>query len=757
MGVTYEAESLQDSDHAETTVLSELFESLESADDLPTFADGPSASSFIARPKMEIEELIPEGPYTLRVLGHVYDEVYGDLLLELLKRGLLAGAQVWRAPSWIPFAEHPDFGAIQAQMTEELERVVERKRPRELTPQPHWRSPEIVRKTDEVTQPNTHRDDIFGIQTSEGLETSTSETCDDSRQTAEFDSEPFREFAAQLAAPTQRLTEDEATLEPDGDPRENPFPTVAPTDISQPLFLTEMADEEVIETREASSPFLQTEAPTRERDIGLRVRRPSPLECTQSPATQFPTAISSGTSPSPSTEPVPESAILKPSRKKKPTASIPRPLIEPAPTPQPEARSKRVPGWLVFIAAIAIVLAVITLAILGAKLWMDRADVPPQTPPAPAVQATTAASMRVAEAVPQAISGGRDLAAVAASLTDARGPHKAYVLESMHAARPSGESALQTAQVNLEIGEWTTARNFAVEAVLRGAPENDARQIFEAAILRDESMSLPGSTSLSPDAVSSAKLGADSILLQLEGEGRATFFPSLQVEHGAFRPALAMQVLCDLVACPFEVVSTRRVLLSRELLEHNLVEEPRDGDLRLSDLRWATSDAGEVVEGSLVVASPDTKRFAIEDDDMWRPWIALGDLDAEPPHGMGVRPQLSALLTIDFLVNNWGRIPDGTRETTGLRRNKLVSMRHDAAFATRSSKRVAGRFAWVEVFDRGMIARIKLLTPDAVDPLLFDANDPVSLARRDEFWKQREELLEAVEDAEKQHGSLIWL
>jgi hypothetical protein len=802
-------------DDTETTVLNDLFESLESMeslDDLPAFEQGPSASAFITRPELELEELMPDGPYTLRILGHVYGEVDRGLLMELLRRGLLVGAEVWCTPNWLPFSEHPDFGAIQAHLTAELERVVERKRPRELTPQPHWRTPEDIRQTDEVTRPHISRDAI------DGAPAPNPDFVDDSRQTAEFDPEPFRAFAAGLdsehsdaeietSSATERLEDDalrelQASLDAQrlqGSPQVDQ-PDVSQPDVSQPMPLTDVADEAIIATCEMDSPVLASELPTRERQA--RGRRPSPLEGSRSAATNFPTSVSGYST---SQSPAPMAAIVKPRqiRRDVDPSQTPDelPLTSPPETSPPaqsanaqvarqevEQRraprsteplqrvtpSRRTPTWLVFLGATAIVLAFVALVALAVRYAGMTTETPttPAPKPSPAVNA---ARQTVYDSLPRTFADGRDAAAVAATLANAPVAERVWVLESLFAAAPSADAALQAAKAHLDAGDWDRARSFAAKALALGAPRDEAGAVFGDAVQSDESLVVLPPKTLPRGAITKAAMAADRVLVTLDDGTSAYFAPSLAREPDAHLPLLAAHTLCRLVDCAFELAATQHVRISPDALRDALVEPAKGNQLSLDDLNTTTTDEAEYVEGALVKLPGERARaFPIGSHEVWRPWLAAEDLDTAAAQSLRdqlgadasdagatreLRRQLSSLLTFDYLVNNWTRLPDdaASAPTTLVLDGDLLSVRHSAAFATRSSKRVSGRFAWVEVFDRNLVARIRLLDPEVVDPLLFDMDDPISSARRDEFWKQREELLEVVEDAHREHGDAIWL
>lgn len=754
-----------------TTVISDLFAALESVDDIPTFDEGPSASAFISRPEMELDALMPEGPFTLRLMGQVYDEVYEDLMLQLLRRGLLAGAEVWKAPEWIPFSEHPDFGAIQAHMASEVERLVSRAQPRrDLTPQPHWRAPEITRESDrEVTRPSVRLSEVEGFEfDSEGLDHSTdasldhqSEPFDDSRETAEFDSAPFRAFAEseELSAMHRSRAEKSG----------NPFDDLPATAVNR------LPEE--------------------------RVRQASPLEGTASPKTAFPIDAPqtrqqarpvappsagsnlAGVEPAEETSDVPPAGILKrprrksaagatspqpaasrqaPSRVQMPTGAI-RPGTAGLATSPAEPETRRVPTWLVYVTAIAVVVSIAAIAMLLIHHWTTNADASPHPAPTPAENALNAARGNVAVSVPDTFAHGRDVAAMAASLTDATAEERVWILSSLHAARPSSSSALEAARANLGAGELKTARSLAVEAVTLGGELDAAREVFAAALAQDRSFDHHIADVW--EEVDGLEAADDHWVLN-HGGSSWVFVPSTKDSPDAYRPLLAYDRLCALVTCGFDVPATERVSVTRAALEAATLET--DAGIDLAELRWVSTSQGDIVDGAAYRALPEESVFPVDDEETWRPWLQPGELSDED-HGRlvelagdarraeGVRRSLANLLTIDFLTNNWSRIPEDGHITTRRAGDRLVSVQHGAVFATRSSKRVRGRFGWVERFDPRLIAELELLTPELVDHHLFLDGDPVSESRRDEFWSQREELLEAVEDAEQHHGDAVWL
>lgn len=781
-------------EEAATTVLSDLFESLESADDIPTWDDGPDASAFIAKPEQELDDLMPKGPFTIRLMGNVYDEVYEDLMLQLLRRGLLAGAEVWNAPGWIPFSEHPDFGAIQAQMAAEVERLVARsKPPRELTPQPHWRSPQNVRRDDEVTRPSVRLSDIEGMEfESEGLDEGTggglargSESFDDTRKTAEFDSEPFRRFAEEVDAPTQSIggdTIDEAIASvPDShrtdsevDSPSGTWNEVPDTEVSEILTLKESDGGKV-------------ELPTPSAG-DLRVRQRSPLEGNQAPRTTFPVeAGSTGTSDDTnrtqnelSSQRLPGAAIVsrpgrkqesaarvqQPARKKQPTAALPRAgaahrtgsTKSRADEPQ---KSSRVPTWIVYIAVVTIVVSLVAIAAVAVRYWSANADASPAAGPMPAETAIGSASATLQSSLPTALGDARDIAEVADSLSDQPAHERMWALSSLHASNPTAEGALAVASASLEAGEFARTKRLAAEAVVLGAEPSVVRPIFSRALQSDPI--LQRDQAFEWNAINSLSRTDERIVANVEG-ARWVVIPATTSEPDAYRTMLAYGRLCAVFQCGFDVPMTHHVEISKRALRgaEGAVEA-----LELDSLRWVEKADGDVVDAAAFRLPDKFEAFPIDDEPRWRGWLGVDPLGPEERADLlslstGVAPvelvrQLSNLLTLDYLTNNWSRISDAEFATTLLIDGRLVTTWHGAAFATRSSRRVEDRFGWVERFDRHLVAELRLVTPEMIDDYLFVDEGPVSRARRDEFWSQREELLEAVEDAEKEHGDAIWL
>lgn len=87
-------------------------------------AIAPPITSVLADSPARLMSYLPSGPYTIRVLDEVYEDVDEFTLLALLRRGMFLGMDVLFGARWVRVEEHPAFETIIRSMKREARRVL---------------------------------------------------------------------------------------------------------------------------------------------------------------------------------------------------------------------------------------------------------------------------------------------------------------------------------------------------------------------------------------------------------------------------------------------------------------------------------------------------------------------------------------------------------------------------------------------------------------------------------------------------------
>lgn len=289
---------------------------------------------------------------------------------------------------------------------------------------------------------------------------------------------------------------------------------------------------------------------------------------------------------------------------------------------------------------------------------------------------------------------------------------------------------------------------------------------------------------------------ADAAELVLEGKNKSrmafnlakddkstfVFKPSQSDFMRDWRMSVGSWRLCQIIVCNFDIPRARPARIKRAALEKLVTPKPTPDDVKLATLNWVSEDGDEYVYGALIDATDAPARFPIEYISLWRPWLASeSSADLEQPLAEGLAPlksldddfytpllaqsddvtlselasQVSSVLFFDYLTNNWDRFrKDSTVWGThiGLHDGMLVSTANLSAFQPRASTRVKGRFDWSSRFSRTTVESLRLIEPKLISPLLFPKPSAYEKARLEVFWSQRERALKRVDALIAAHG-----
>jgi hypothetical protein len=353
------------------------------------------------------------------------------------------------------------------------------------------------------------------------------------------------------------------------------------------------------------------------------------------------------------------------------------------------------------------------------------------------------------------------------------------------------------ARALLKTRQPARARVIALDGLVAAPADAELRALFDQAIVEDEALH-PGVLTLA-DGVEADTIhalgGGRSVVLRLTlGDKSVYAFKPHQREWGlGWRAEVAADLLCEVIACPFEVPRNRPVRVSREDFEamygRKDSAKQRAYRERFGELVW-TREAGpdgqvrDYLYGTLKDWVPGFVGWPIEHVDVWRHLVDVATPEArldepieqalsglKPLAGgehwrlfmreregletRGMARQLSALLTFDYLTTNWDRFSTAEQfygVNNQLLDGRFLSLDNGAAFYVNRMGLMEGRLKLVSRFDRRMITAIRALEPKIIDPMLFPEQSAEAAQRLKVFWEQRARLLKYVDALITEHG-----
>lgn len=255
------------------------------------------------------------------------------------------------------------------------------------------------------------------------------------------------------------------------------------------------------------------------------------------------------------------------------------------------------------------------------------------------------------------------------------------------------------------------------------------------------------------------------IKFSLDGKP-VTFIADTGESQRSYRSNLAVAALCRAAACGIDFAKTQEAFVASADLKslglelNGAVTKVDEVDGIQGALRWDVQGAAQLPLADLT--------------SVWRKWMGLNDEDLDKAVSesesdlvkaigqerttallaqagqIRVRDlvkQISNVLVLDYLTNNFERFESGQGPTTwnlAVKNGKVVSLDDGGAFQSRASTRIKGRFSWVEKFDKTMFESLAQLDREAIEPtLLPDATAAERVALR-VFWKQQQAYVDHV-------------
>ncbi len=117
--------------------------------------------------------------------------------------------------------------------------------------------------------------------------------------------------------------------------------------------------------------------------------------------------------------------------------------------------------------------------------------------------------------------------------------------------------------------------------------------------------------------------------------------------------------------------------------------------------------------------------------------------------------QLSDLMLMDFLTNNWDRFsgdPNNYGANCHIHPGGLIAIDNGAAFPPWNAPRVERRLEIVKVFHRDFVMRLRAMTPETIDERLFPNATKEEQRSLKVFWDRRQQALKHIDAMITKYG-----
>ena len=760
-------------------------------------------SGYIRLPTAEILDVLGTGQYRLMVEDIVYEPVDEVGLTELVKRGVLMGAELIaeQGGEWIPIVEHPVFKRLRKKMALEAHALLAKYQADKSQEFSTVAAP-VTEGSIESIEPDA--EDMSDALVSEPeIELPPELPADVSGEVdaaAEDDDKDELLPSPMLSLPdAPKLREDEGEDEPllspeaaaenaleedsseqEEDPIDAPFPKELMSEVEDgpsisfelPVYKDPPAEED------SEDLFEESDSDVEESDEGLgQIEAPDDLAA--QPAVQIQTPSLGG-----------DEAV-----------EIDDPF---APDPKP-----RVPIW-----AVLLVIALIGVGLVGAALAMNpelRSTVlgpvglagegketkdPTETTPKPELKPGEAIEAARAKLIDAATSFDfNDPTTLLGLAKEAKAEQSLALYRAAWSPAADPAATLAYAQSLAAAEKWGDLRGV-VGAI---APGNNADidALRAKAIDNDPAMRgfihEPIEEGLHGDSMKVLPGRQVAFVLSNEDEQKTWVFQPEQSRYGRSdytRDVVAWR-LCQLITCNIHVPETMPARIDEATFNTMLSRGQGSGAAspseRYSRLDWKSEGEGDkkvrYVEGVLRRWNEPGPAFDMNYTKTWRGWVDAS-LDAaqldEPLEKSleGVKGeneelykqlmaqkgelttrefgrQISSMVVLDYMLNNRDRFRE--RQTYNGVDNQLVdgqivSYDHTSALDSRLSSRVKGRLSWVTRLSKSQVESIRNLDKEKADAVLFPKEADVSSSDQRAFWSRHGKLVDEIEKREQRYG-----
>lgn len=728
-------------------------------------------SGYIRLPTTEILEVLGQGSYRLMVEEIVYEPVDEQGLVDLIKQGVLLGAeQIAEADGdWTPIAEHPVFKRLRKKMAMEAHAVLAK-----YKRQAAQSSDQLAVKAQEqdaksgakgFTKPLTPVNPVAET-TQDQLSVAPDEPLRVSQEITIDRENPHHEETREL-----KLDPQEAQWLGREEPeQEQAAATPEPTADEAGLFFDDDLEAQLHEELEdeLSEPELQPQAEDEAED--------EPIDEELAPTQLF-------EAEAPATQEAP-------------------PVDEPELTPAPSKARWLLPLLLVvLLCGLAVgAIAMFKPELLGLAAIQPAPPKTNNTPPPvtpPVVVAAADASPDAAPAIVDPPLEQSDLERAIAF--EQAGDFAAAIplMEKLHQSAPKDIDNISfLTRVYLGDKRYAQARATALlglsQPKLKKDEAEQLQKLYQQGIISDPLLTQTSARLLKLDEdLDALHFIEEDKLFQVKvlKDGKTTHvFKPAQVEWGSgWRQEVATWRLSELMASNFSVPQTEAVRISEDdfmaLYQRHDSELQKKGLNRIrewDELDWVNEKGADGVKrrylyGALQRWVEPRVGFPVEYTNAWQDLVnvdedervleqpiqktlepieradkaryeqivtQLGDLSTK-----GLASQLSDLMVMDYLINHRPRFERRSEDygkATQLKDGQLYSLMHGVSWGLRASSTISSRFRNVSRFSRQSITALELMEPKFVDGILFPDADSREKKRLKIFWSQRNKTLRKV-------------
>ena len=765
-------------------------------------------SGYIRLPTAEIQEVLGQGDFRLKIEGIIYEPVDKDGLIRLIKGGVLLGAEELAEGNgdWMPVSEHPVFGELRRKMASEAHHVLSRL---------GLQKKKVDDTEDAPASPSADLPARAKIDPEFSPEPPTTKELDTSQQ------EKLR-----VGMTDKQFVVDAGEI--DGDPKESSqsgdeeihirdaAPEAAAVDEPQ-------ADE--VSTEEVASP-LEDEAEDADTRADSAEQAPPKAQATADLPSPDPGPSAApktqAESPSEPKEPAPPQAEAAPPDDELESFGDQEFIdAEQASEPSIDRKKSKLPLLMALLMIVAIAAAGgLFLTDQGQELMEQFTGESAEEPSQETDHADAVVDPELAEALSQSsqrLVGARNDARQTADAI-ANDPSEpgadAWIQQRLEQDAYADVVDLMTMQWNegrrdsdflnnyaralIESGAYRRARRVALVG-LREAPDDDFTALHRRAITEDERLTsydfvaLEDPTEFTARGVYEQSNHRGLILENRDKfDGTLIFKPELPGRQNNWRVEIAAWRFCELVVCHFEIFEVQPAVMTREFVDA-LGGDTEGFDQLTGQINWASSEdqPEDAVRGSLeYIPDAEAVPFPLGGPGPWlRDWRRLvaaggasaqvleqpveenlaaleGVLDAqhydellEVMQGQttsDLARQISALITFDFLFNNPDRIARINAPGSGINKpfvDSTMIARHngDAFSHLRISRRVEDRFGWTTRHSRSTVASIRALDREILAEVLFPEPTASETQLVDAIWQQRNALRDRIDDLIRRH------
>ena len=731
-------------------------------------------SGYIRLPTSEIIDVLGEGQYRLLVEDIVYEPVDERGLTELVKRGVILGAEkiADAGGEWRPINEHPVFRRLKKKMAREAHALLAQYRQGQASPE---REDDTQEQSERARPERAQLDaapEALAVGDFSAPSASLIERLDDF-------SDELEESASFIHTLPPALPEPSAAMGDSGEQEEQEVVQVVPISLDEAI--SEALDEPAeLAERDQEAPYW-------------------PVEEDEEP--------SLASEPS---EPSQELLVAPEALAQDDELSDDDPLA-PEIVPSPKASSSRA-IWIV-AALMLLGLGLITAALLtqpslrsqlfgapaapGSSPKPDERALSEEKHGAPSPETLSEALSRAGEIVAQASAFNFSDAARSSELAAAfaaQGDHGAAATLYGLGWTPEADRTRTEAYIKALKQSERFEGLRRVAALGLGQGEEAERGFYEE-VRREAIASDPAMRSSEPVTITSAwRLESGTpistehgvVFRLLDGQGQRWAFQPEQERYSPSqweRDTVAWR-LCQLIACGLDVPQVMPATLASGGALAESIEEL--GETHQAQLAWRDDGGqGRALQGALRRWREPGAFWPMTYTATWRTWLTAYEspeaieaplkealvsmksrdpelyegLTSQQPQKLNTRELaegISRVVTFDFLMNNMNRFKprvayNGELDTQVLG-ERLASLDHATTMSARLSSRVRGRFGWVQRFDVEMIESIRALDPERSGALLFPEGSGISASEQSAFWSRREKVLEEVDALTQKYG-----